>query len=335
VSGLDLLQQVHQELPSVPVIVISGAGVMVDVVKALRLGAVDYLTKPIIDLEVLVLSIHKSLERSQLLVDNQRYRLQVEQANKKLHNHIALLEQDQLAGHFVQQSMLPATPFYMADYVCEHKLIPSLFLSGDCIDYVLIKERYFTFYLADVSGHGSAPAFVTIWLKNIVAQLVRLKQIPLDKEKDALLALLSVVNSELIEMGINNHLTIFVGVLDTQTNQFYYVVAGHLPLPVLLEQDKAQFLSGSGKPLGLFDNAQWQVNQVKLSHQTFTLLLFSDGILELLDDELIEQEKALLTFVEETDGNVDEMVKQLNIENIKDLPDDVAMFSIKKVIEVC
>ncbi len=338
VGGLTLLKQIHDVLPSVPVIVISGAGVMGDVVEALRLGASDYLVKPIVDLEVLVLSIHKCLERTQLLVDNQRYRLELEQVNEQLQRHIANLEQDQRAGHFVQQSMLPVSPFYARDYICEHRVIPSLYLSGDCIDYAFIKQRYYAFYLADVSGHGSAPAFVTIWLKNLVAQLVKLKQIlvQFDSESDALVELLEEINNQLIEMGINNHLTLVLGILDTTTHQLYYIVAGHLPVPVLLENGKASFLQGSGKPIGLFQQAQWQVNHIQLSQQPFSLLLFSDGILELIEqNDLIEKERGLLSLVEKTDGNLDAMVEGLNINTIQELPDDVAMLSIKKVVELC
>ncbi|MFT5419893.1 MAG: sigma-B regulation protein RsbU (phosphoserine phosphatase) [Candidatus Endobugula sp.] len=338
VDGLTFLQQIHDVLPSMPVIVISGAGVVGDVVEALRLGATDYLIKPMVDMEVLVLAIHKSLERSQLLVDNQRYRLELEQVNSKLQRHIAVLEQDQRAGHFVQQSMLPMSPFYAGDYICEHKVIPSLYLSGDCIDYAFIKQRYYAFYLADVAGHGSAPAFVTIWLKNLVAQLVRLKQVlvQFDSESEALVELLEVINSELIEMGINNHLTIILGILDTKTDQLYYVVAGHLPLPVLLDQGRATFLEGSGKPLGLFQQAEWSVHTAQLSDQSFSLLLFSDGILELIESkELMEKEQLLLDLVEQTQGDLNTMVKHLEIDEVQELPDDVAMLVIKKVVDPC
>ncbi len=338
IDGLTLLHQIHDIEPSAPVIVISGAGVMGDVVQALRLGATDYLIKPIVDLEVLVLAIHKSLERNQLVLDNQHYRLELEKANAQLQRHIAVLEQDQKAGHFVQQSMLPASPFYASDYVCEHRLIPSLYLSGDCIDYAFIKQRYYAFYLADVSGHGSAPAFVTIWLKNLVAQLVRLKQVlvQFDSESDALIELLEVINKQLIEMGINNHLTMILGILDTETNQLFYVVGGHLPLPVLYDQGEARFLSGSGKPLGLFDGAQWQVQKALLPSHDFSLLLFSDGILEMIESkELSQKENALLAQVKEAGANIDAMVNQLGINDVQELPDDVAVLSIKKVVKSC
>jgi sigma-B regulation protein RsbU (phosphoserine phosphatase) len=318
-NGLVLLQQIHEVLPSAPVIVISGAGVMGDVVQALRLGATDYLIKPIVDMEVLVMAIYRSLEK----------------ANIELKRHIAALEQDQRAGHFVQQSMSPVSPFTAGQYICEHSVIPSLYLSGDCIDYAYIKQRYYAFYLADVSGHGSAPAFVTIWLRNVVAQLVSLKKMLVDFEnqESALLSLLALINKQLIEMGINNHLTLVIGVIDTETNKLYYVVAGHLPLPVLLAGGNARYLEGSGKPIGLFEKAKWDVRQLELPAGGFSILLFSDGILELIEEkELMAKEELLLRVVEESQGHVDTIIDIIEVKDIEELPDDVAVLSIRKVV---
>ncbi len=336
-DGLVLLKQIHDILPSMPVIVISGAGVMGDVVYALRLGASDYLIKPIVDMAVLVHAVQKSLERTRLLVENQRYRVELEEANSRLKQHIAVLEQDQLAGRFVQQSMLPATPFYAGNYVCEHRLIPSLYLSGDCIDYAFIKQRYYAFYLADISGHGSAPAFVTIWLKNLVEHLVRLKNVlvDFDSEQEALKELLDMINEELMDMGLNNHLTMIVGLLDTQTNTLVYIVAGHLPLPVVYSaKGDAKYLQGSGRPMGLFKDARWEVNQVQLDDTSSSVMLFSDGILELMPSkQLTDKEQDLLQLVTETQGQLDKIEAALEISNATvekfELPDDVAMLSIK------
>jgi len=334
VDGLTLLKQIQESIPSTPVIVISGAGVMGDVVQALRLGATDYLIKPIVDMEVLVLAIHRSLERTQLMVDNQRYRVELETANAQQKRHIAVLEQDQKAGHFVQQSMLPMSPFYAGAYTCEHEVIPSLYLSGDCVDYAFIRQRYYAFYLADVSGHGSAPAFVTIWLKHLVTQLIRLKQalVEFESASDALIELLEVINSELIEMGINNHLTIIIGILDTEKNELFYVVAGHLPLPVLWDGEQAHFLSGAGKPIGLFEKAEWAVQHLSLPSSPFSLVMFSDGILELLGSEttsMQQKEQIMLAMVKETKGSPSGIKEYLSIDNIHMLPDDVAILSIK------
>src|SRR3954469_9558199 len=59
-DGLHVLKQIRQYQPELPVIIISGAGSVSDVVQALRLGASDYLVKPVLDIEVLVHSINKA-----------------------------------------------------------------------------------------------------------------------------------------------------------------------------------------------------------------------------------------------------------------------------------
>ncbi len=72
-DGFEVLSEVRKTNPDLPVIVISGAGDIDDVVKALRLGATDYLMKPIGDMSILLHGIEKGLERSQLIQDNKRY----------------------------------------------------------------------------------------------------------------------------------------------------------------------------------------------------------------------------------------------------------------------
>ena len=67
-DGLQVLQRVKKSRQGLPVIIISGAGSVGDVVEALRLGASDYLVKPIIDMEVLVHAISKALELQDLLL---------------------------------------------------------------------------------------------------------------------------------------------------------------------------------------------------------------------------------------------------------------------------
>jgi len=334
-DGLSLLKSLHQKYPELPVIVISGAGIMSDVVDALRLGATDYLIKPVVDMEVLIHAVRRSLERSHLLVENRCYRAELENVNERLRKHIETLEQDQLAGHFVQQSMQPVSPFSARDYTCTHKLIPSLFLSGDCIDYALLEKRYYAFYLADVSGHGSAPAFVTIWLKNLVSQLVRMRKLlsDFDAMHATLHELVTVINDEMIEIHLNNHMTMIVGIIDTVTHELFYIVAGHLPLPILVSPEGTRYLEGKGKPVGLFDDNEWQVNHCHLPDEC-SLVLFSDGILEVLEGKnLLEKEESLLQLLSNTNGSIDEVCRHVTNLEISHTPDDIALLSILQIKE--
>lgn len=329
-SGLVLLEHLSKQHPDLPVIVVSGAGVMMDVVEALRFGAVDYFIKPILDLGMLVLAIERALERTRLVRENTEYRAQLEEVNNKLKSHIVALEQDQQAGHFVQQSLLPVSPFITETIHCEQKVIPSLYLSGDCVDYALLEKRYFSFYLADVSGHGSAPAFVAIWLKNLLVQLVRLRHLLTDFNRinEALNQLLTVANDQLISTHLNNNLTMVVGILDTQTNELFYAVAGHLPLPILLTANGARYLEGKGKVIGLQEDVSWDVHHLILP-QKGKLILFSDGILEIASGKnLIEKEQSLLKNVSESDGSIKDLCDAFGIEDDIEAPDDIAMMSI-------
>ena len=48
--GFELIRRITDSAPDTPVIVVSAAGIMDDVVEALRVGATDYLIKPFTDL---------------------------------------------------------------------------------------------------------------------------------------------------------------------------------------------------------------------------------------------------------------------------------------------
>lgn len=331
-GGLSLLRSIKQRYSDLPVIVISGAGVMNDVVDALRLGADDFLIKPVVDMEVLIHAIKQSLERSQLVLENQGYRAELETVNEQLRGHIESLEQDQRAGHFVQQSMQPISPFSAFGYTCRHKILPALFLSGDCIDIGLLERRYYAFYLADVSGHGSAPAFVTIWLKNLVSQLVRMENLisNFDSLKEPLNELVMALNDNMLRVNLNNHMTMVVGIIDTQTNELFYIVAGHLPLPIVVNASSVEYLEGKGKPVGLFEDCEWQAHQYQLP-DACSLLFFSDGILEVIEGKnLVEKEQSLLQLLGEVNFEEDVISQVLSKLDISNAPDDIACLSITR-----
>ncbi len=77
-DGLQVLSAVQREFPDLPVIVVSGTGEISDVVEALRLGAWDYLLKPISDMTILRHAIEKCLERVDLIQENRKYQRDLE-----------------------------------------------------------------------------------------------------------------------------------------------------------------------------------------------------------------------------------------------------------------
>ncbi len=76
-DGLALLQEVARRHPGVSTIMLTGFGTVETAVRALRLGAVDYLTKPVVD-EELRLSISRALRQHALASENITLRRRLE-----------------------------------------------------------------------------------------------------------------------------------------------------------------------------------------------------------------------------------------------------------------
>ncbi len=77
-DGLQFLDIMKKETPDTPVIVVSGTGVLQDAIEALRAGAHDFVTKPILDMAVLEHAVKGALERARLRSENRRYREHLE-----------------------------------------------------------------------------------------------------------------------------------------------------------------------------------------------------------------------------------------------------------------
>lgn len=76
-DGLALLRRLAQEHPAVAVIILTGYGTIETAVEAVRLGAVDYLTKPVVDSE-LRLALERALRHHALAAENESLRTQIE-----------------------------------------------------------------------------------------------------------------------------------------------------------------------------------------------------------------------------------------------------------------
>lgn len=337
VTGLSVLEQIHSQSPTTPVIVVSGAGVMDDVVEALRLGASDYLIKPLVDMKVLEHAIHKGLTHRDLLEQNQQYRLELEEKNQELQRNLHIFERDQKAGRQVQERLLPPSPVTKGGYTISRAIHPSLYLSGDFVDYAWFLNRYLGFYLVDVAGHGASSAFVTIWLKYLTRNLMRDTDVFKDNSEQYVFIegpklLMEGINRELISTRLNNHLTSFQGTIDTESHKLRYAVAGHLPMPILRTEKGTHYLDGKGKPVGIFNVAEWEVYEHDLPEK-FALVLFSDGILEILPGETLQDKEAtLLRKLESYQGDweIAALSRYLEISSDSDNPDDIAVLLVTR-----
>ncbi len=97
-DGLEVLGTITDISPVTPVIMVSGAGNISDTVEALRLGAWDYIFKPIEDMTVLSHAVTKELERAAFIKEKEIYRKNLEKANFELKESLETIKKtrDQL-----------------------------------------------------------------------------------------------------------------------------------------------------------------------------------------------------------------------------------------------
>lgn len=313
---------------SIPLIAFSAAGSAQDVVAALRAGASDFVIKPVTEKDSIDAVLGKLFARLRVARLNEVYRHELETKNRNLSEGIAELRADQAAGRKVQMKMLPEKNRTIGDLFMTHMVQPSLYLSGDFLDYMWLDDHLSLVYIADVSGHGASSAFVTVLLKNLTNRLQRnLRRGSSDDILDPE-SFLQRVNYELQETGLGKHVTMFVGLIDSQAREMQYAVGAHFPMPILTSADGTRFLEGSGLPVGLFSAPEWETYRVALP-EGFHLVLFSDGILEVINAASLDQkEKQLLELVRSGRHTVPEISDSLQLEVMSELPDDIAIVTV-------
>ncbi len=328
IDGFSLLQHVTYQGESAQVIIISRAGEMDDVVKALRLGAADFVTKPI-DHDVLEHAVRRAIADHRLMIENRLYQKELEDKNRKLRDSLRVLKEDQEAGLAVQLKMLPPTSACFSGVSIEYRIKPSLYLSGDFIDYFKISDTKLGFYLADVSGHGASSAFVTILLKNMANRLrKKARSDPsVDLGPDRIL---SIANEELLSLKLGKHLAVFCAVIDLENLQLSYCSAAHFPPPIVLSGDQVVSLDGKGLPVGIFEDAEYEVHYHSLA-EGFKVVLFSDGILEVMEQQTVAQkEQFLLEMVRKGTHNMGDILDYLKVTGLESVPDDIAIMTVSQ-----
>ena len=95
IDGLEVLAQITKKNVQIPIIIVSGAGKISDTVEALRLGAWDYIIKPILNMNILYHAVNMAFERAGLINAKAQYQKNLENANKELNISLEILEQAQ------------------------------------------------------------------------------------------------------------------------------------------------------------------------------------------------------------------------------------------------
>lgn len=329
-DGLEVLSTITAESPETPVIVVSGVSLLSYAVQALKRGAWDYITKPIQDMGMLESTVRRVLKHADLLRQNREYREHLESLNRELTQILNQLQEDEEAGRNLQLKLLPEDNRSFGNYTFQRRLYPSMYLSGDFVDYFRIDNRHVGFYMADVSGHGVASAFVTVMLNTLMIQY---RDALWQSDDDRILhpqQILERLNQDMCRQNLDKHLTLFYAVIDLEQNTMLYSNGGQFPYPLLYDGQEMRTLDCQGRPIGLFDDAEFGLWQCDLPKK-FVLLLVSDGILELMPkDAMLKRYSSVLSVMQGSVHDIDRLTVGLDVLADKHLPDDIAFLLISK-----
>jgi serine phosphatase RsbU (regulator of sigma subunit) len=330
-DGLQVLATVTRDFPELPILVVSGMGRMSDAIQALKLGAWDYVTKPIEDMAVLEHAINHALERARLRRENLEHRAHLEAVNDQLRQTLRRLQEDETAARRIQFQLLPENDKVYRHYRFSRHLLTSQYLSGDFVDYFAIDGDHLGFYIADVSGHGVSSAFVTVMLKSYMGRYRELRRQNRDKGILNPAETLNRLNREIFSCHMDKYLTMFYGVIDWPNNRLRYSSGGQFPFPILFDGEQARYIGKKSLPIGLFDFASYQIESLDLPPR-FVLALVSDGILETLPQATLRGKQAfLLDRIRDIDLDIEDLIQNLALDRAGPLPDDVTLLLVKRV----
>ncbi|MBF0379131.1 MAG: fused response regulator/phosphatase [Desulfamplus sp.] len=238
---------------SIPVIFLTGVSEVHSKLKGFDLGAVDYITKPFHNLEVIArVGIHLKLSiATNSLIAEQAHKLR------------------QLSE--AQESMLPL-PHDNPDakFGVYYKALHEA--GGDFYDIIDLSEHIKGYFVADFSGHDIKTSYMTASVKALLVQNCTPVYSPAESMK--------MINDVLVEiLPDGKYLTSCYVLLNRETLKMTVINAGHPPVVHIPVNGTPSLLSSDGDVLGMFKDAQFGITRIDVSYGD-RFFIYSDGLVE-------------------------------------------------------
>jgi sigma-B regulation protein RsbU (phosphoserine phosphatase) len=237
----------------IPVIFLSALDDVKSKVKGLKIGGVDFVSKPVHGEEVLArVRVHLRIG------ENNRVMARAHQARledlRNAQQAILVRPEDAPGASF--------TVFYE----------PLEGAGGDFYDVVTVESDVFGYFAADVSGHGVSAAFLTSAIKALLRQYTG----PLFSPEDTMRGVDTVMRQML---GEEQYLTACYAHLNRRTGRLSVVSAGHPPVIIVSPAGSAQTIEMDSDPLGIFSALVLQRKDLRVSPGD-RFYLYTDGLVE-------------------------------------------------------
>ncbi|MCB0194395.1 MAG: SpoIIE family protein phosphatase [Anaerolineae bacterium] len=268
IDGYQVLTEMksRRELRDIPVIVISAQEELLSIIKAIELGAEDYLPKTF-DPILLKARINACLEKKRLRDQQSATLAQLDTENKRKSAELENARQ-------IQRSMLPlATPSLPYLDVAAWQETASE-VGGDYYDFLTRVGDKQLLILGDATGHGVSSALMVSMTKALL----------LAHRGHHIEALLDELNVILCKLGLGKQLNMALLLLELEEKPDGGITVsasggGIPPIYILRPTAPVKEVLISGLPLGITHEADYQVTSFDLAPGE-AIVLMSDGVVE-------------------------------------------------------
>ena len=247
----------------IPIIFLTAMSEAEDEEKGLKLGAVDYITKPVsppIALARIYTHITMHRQKKALILSQQMLAAEINEA----------------ADYIL--SALPAE--LNGDIVTRWKHIPSTALGGDAFGYHWVDDEHLAIYLLDVCGHGVGSALMSVSAINAL----RSQSLKSADFKQPASVMAAINNAFLMEDHNNKFFTMWYGVYNRLQHTLTYASAAHPPAFIRTGDttDKTELLELTTGNLAIGYMQDMVFKEASLELKQFNqLTVYSDGVYEI------------------------------------------------------
>lgn len=272
-DGFEVCRRLKEdpETRDIPVIFVTAMGQEEDETKGLELGAVDYITKPIVP------AVVEARVRSHVAL--RRNVLELRDAYQIIESQRARMQDELNIAHDIQMSMLPLDfpPFpHRNEFTIFAKLIPAREVGGDFYDFFFVDDDRLCFCVGDVAGKGVPAALFMAVTQSLFKAMA--------KEDASPASIMTRVNDELSERNEScTFVTVFLGILNVVTGEVRYTNAGHNP-PYIRHADATitRLDERHGPVIGGMPELQFTEGKCVLNRDDM-LVIFTDGVTEAMN----------------------------------------------------
>ena len=266
-DGFEVVKQVraNEATEFIPIVMITALrDTRENRIKSIEAGADDFIEKPFDSLEVLA--------RVRSLLRIKHYQDTLAKYNTRLQEELQM-------ARSIQEILIPQdgvqelSGFRVASHCC-----PEMAVGGDFFDVWEIAPNRLGVFISDVMGHGVSAAFVTVFIKTILAEF----QQQIENNPGHLLEILNTRFNDLISSRLFMFATAFCGIIDLDKGEFVCANAGH-SFPFLYNaQEKTYHLVGdknTGNGLGIWRDSVYETTHYPFD-QLSKIFLYTDGVYE-------------------------------------------------------